>query len=119
VCIDGDPSTIGSTNQSATRLSVTTERTVSLTPEQHPQAGAPNNTQQVCERSASSLCGTCLGMTRVMLLLFALLLVLVLFGAGFALHVLWIVAVLLAAFWVVGFAIGRGEGAGRHRFYRW
>ena len=59
------------------------------------------------------------GKARIMLLVLALLLVLVLFGAGFALHLLWIVAVVLAVFWVVGFAIGRGEGAGRHRFYRW
>jgi hypothetical protein len=21
--------------------------------------------------------------------------------------------------WLVGFGLGRGEGAGRHRFYRW
>jgi hypothetical protein len=54
-----------------------------------------------------------------MLLLLALLLVLVFFGAGFALHILWIVAVVLLLLWVVGFAIGRGEGAGSHKFYRW
>lgn len=54
-----------------------------------------------------------------MLLILALLLVLVLFGAGFAVHLLWIVAVVFAVLWLVGFAIGRGEGAGRHRFYRW
>jgi hypothetical protein len=53
------------------------------------------------------------------LLILALLLVLILFGAGFALHLLWIVAVVLLVLWVVGFAIGRGEGAGRHKFYRW
>jgi hypothetical protein len=54
-----------------------------------------------------------------MLLILALLLVLVLFGAGFAVHVLWIIAVIFAVLWLVGFALGRGEGAGRHRFYRW
>jgi hypothetical protein len=43
-----------------------------------------------------------------MLLVLALLLVLIFFGAGFALHILWIAAV-----------VGRGEGAGSHRFYRW
>ena len=54
-----------------------------------------------------------------MLLLLAFLLVLVFFGLGFALHLLWIVAVVLLVFWVVGYAVGRGESAGRHRFYRW
>jgi hypothetical protein len=32
---------------------------------------------------------------------------------------LWIAAVVLLVLWVVGFAIGRGEGAGRHKSYRW
>lgn len=59
------------------------------------------------------------GNATSMLLILALLLVLVLFGAGFAVHLLWIVAVVFAVLWLVGFAIGRGEGAGRHRFYRW
>ena len=54
-----------------------------------------------------------------MVLILALLLVLVLFGAGFALHVLWIAAVIFAVVWLVGFALGRGENAGTHRFYRW
>jgi hypothetical protein len=54
-----------------------------------------------------------------MLLILALLLVLILFGAGFALHLLWIAAAVVLVLWIVGFAIGRGENAGRHRFYRW
>ena len=54
-----------------------------------------------------------------MLLILALLLVLILFGAGFALHLLWIAAVIFAVVWIVGFAIGRDENAGAHRFYRW
>ena len=54
-----------------------------------------------------------------MVLLLALLLVLLLFGAGFALHVLWIVAVVFLVLWLIGFAMGRGENAGSHRFYRW
>jgi hypothetical protein len=45
--------------------------------------------------------------------------ILIVAGAGFALHVLWILAVVLLVLWLVGFAIGRGEGAGNHRFYRW
>ena len=54
-----------------------------------------------------------------MVLILGLLLVLVLFGAGFAVHLLWIAAAVFLLLWLVGFAIGRGEGAGNHRFYRW
>jgi hypothetical protein len=54
-----------------------------------------------------------------MILLLALLLVLLFAGVGFAVHFLWIVAVIFFVLWLVGFALGRGEGAGRHRFYRW
>jgi hypothetical protein len=54
-----------------------------------------------------------------MLLILALLLVLILFGAGFAVHLLWIAAVVLLVVWLVGFALGRGENAGTHRFYHW
>ena len=42
-----------------------------------------------------------------MVLLLAFLLVLVFFGLGFALHFLWIVAVVLLVLWLVGFALGR------------
>jgi hypothetical protein len=55
----------------------------------------------------------------VMLLILALLIVLALFAGGFALHLLWIAAVLFFVLWLVGYAIGRGEGAGRHHFYNW
>jgi hypothetical protein len=54
-----------------------------------------------------------------MVLLLAFLLVLLFFGLGFALHLLWIVAIVLLVLWLVGFAVGRGESAGSHRFYRW
>ncbi len=54
-----------------------------------------------------------------MLILLALLVVLLFFGLGFALHLLWIVAAVLLVLWLVGFALGRGESAGHHRFYRW
>jgi hypothetical protein len=54
-----------------------------------------------------------------MMLLLALLLVLIFFGVGFAVHVLWIVAVVLFVVWLVGAALGRGESSGRHHFYRW
>ena len=49
----------------------------------------------------------------VMLLLLAFLVVLVFAGLGFAVHFLWIVAVILLVLWLVGFVIGRGEGAGK------
>lgn len=54
-----------------------------------------------------------------MIILLALLLVILFAGLGFALHALWIVAVVLLAFWLIGLALGRGESAGAHRFYRW
>jgi hypothetical protein len=60
-----------------------------------------------------------MGRMRTMVLLLVLLIVLIFAGAGFALHILWIAAVIFALFWLIGAAIGRGETSGRHRFYRW
>ncbi len=54
-----------------------------------------------------------------MILILAFLLVLVFFGLGFALHLLWILAAIFLVLWLIGYAVGRGESAGRHRFYRW
>ena len=54
-----------------------------------------------------------------MVLLVALLLVLLFAGFGFAVHLLWIVAVVFFFLWIIGFALGRGEDAGNHHFYRW
>lgn len=54
-----------------------------------------------------------------MVVLLALLLMLLYFGLGFTLHFLWVLAAVLFVLWVVGFAIGRGESAGRNHFYRW
>jgi hypothetical protein len=54
-----------------------------------------------------------------MLILLAFLLVLLFFGLGFAVHVLWILAVIFFVLWLVGYALGRGESSGRHHFYRW
>jgi hypothetical protein len=53
----------------------------------------------------------------VILLVF--LLVLLFAGLGFALHFLWILAVIFLIFWLAGVALGRGESAGNHRFYKW
>jgi hypothetical protein len=54
-----------------------------------------------------------------MILILALLVVLLFFGIGFAAHLLWIVAAVLLVLWLIGLAVGRGESAGSHRFYRW
>jgi len=51
----------------------------------------------------------------MMPVLIALLLVALLFGLGAAVHFLWIVAVVLAILWLVGFA-ARSEGG---RWYYW
>ncbi|PBC76084.1 hypothetical protein BX265_0782 [Streptomyces sp. TLI_235] len=49
-------------------------------------------------------------------LLLVLLLILVLFGAGFAVNALWWVALVLLIVWVVGFFARSGSGG---RWYRW
>ncbi|MEU0398788.1 hydrophobic protein [Streptomyces sp. NPDC020472] len=48
-------------------------------------------------------------------LLLVLLVILVLFGAGFALDVLWWIAIALLVVWVLGFVLRSGSG----RWYRW
>jgi hypothetical protein len=49
-------------------------------------------------------------------LVLLILLLALLFGAlGFALHALWIVAIILAVVWLVGFAFRSGEGSWYHR----
>jgi hypothetical protein len=45
-----------------------------------------------------------------------LLLALLLGGLGFAMHVLWIVALIALALWLLGFLVRGGEGA---RWYYW
>ena len=49
------------------------------------------------------------------LVLIVLLLALLLGGLGFAIHWLWIFAVIVAVFWLAGFAFRSGEGS---RWYR-
>lgn len=53
-----------------------------------------------------------------MIILLALLVVLFLLGIGFAIHLLWIAAVIFLVIWLVGVALGRGSN-GRHHFYHW
>lgn len=50
------------------------------------------------------------------ILLLVLLLALIFGGLGFALHALWIVAVIILAVWLIGFVVRSGE---RARWYRW
>jgi hypothetical protein len=53
-------------------------------------------------------------------LLLVLLLALVLFGAGFAVKVLWWVAVAVLVLWLLGFVTrSTTVGGGRSRWYRW
>jgi uncharacterized membrane protein len=54
-------------------------------------------------------------------ILLVLLLALVLGGAGFALHALWIVAAVVLVLWLLGFVMrsAAGAGGGRGRWYRW
>jgi hypothetical protein len=55
------------------------------------------------------------------LILLVLLIALLLGSLGFifALHVLWIVAVIVFFFWLIGFALGRGHAEGARGWYRW
>jgi hypothetical protein len=50
------------------------------------------------------------------LILLILLLALLFGGLGFAVHALWIIAVVLFITWLIGFAVHSGEGS---RWYRW
>jgi hypothetical protein len=53
------------------------------------------------------------------LILLVLLLALLFGGLGFAVHALWIVAIVIFVAWIIGFGLARGEGAGSRRWYRW
>ncbi|MEU8925273.1 hydrophobic protein [Kitasatospora sp. NPDC048545] len=52
-------------------------------------------------------------------LLFVLLVILLLFGAGFALHLLWWVAIAVLVLWLLGFVARGSSGSSRARWYRW
>ena len=43
------------------------------------------------------------------LILVVLLLAVIFAGLGFAMHALWIIAVILFVFWIVDFALGNGR----------
>lgn len=50
------------------------------------------------------------------IVLLVLLLAVILGGLGFAIHVLWWIALALLVVWLLGFAVRAGESA---RWYRW
>ncbi|MHA6757357.1 hydrophobic protein [Streptacidiphilus sp. PAMC 29251] len=53
-------------------------------------------------------------------LLLVLLLALILGGAGFAVHILWWIAIVVLVIWALGFVFrGAGSGGSRGRWYRW
>lgn len=52
-------------------------------------------------------------------LIAVLLLAVILFGIGFAVKVLWWVALAVLVVWLLGFVFRSAEGGGRRRWYRW
>ncbi|MDI5962162.1 hydrophobic protein [Streptomyces sp. SL13] len=52
-------------------------------------------------------------------LLLVLLLALILGGIGFAVHILWWVAIVVLVVWLLGFLFRSGSGGSRGRWYRW
>jgi hypothetical protein len=57
----------------------------------------------------------------MLLIVAVLLLALILGGLGFAIHVLWWIALVVLVLWLLGFLFRTAEGAGsrRRRWYRW
>jgi len=53
------------------------------------------------------------------IVLLALLVILILFGLGFTLHVLWWIAIAALVLWLLGFVLRIGESAGRSRRRRY
>jgi hypothetical protein len=54
------------------------------------------------------------------IILAVLLLALILGGLGFAVHVLWWIALIVLVLWLLGFFFtGAGTGGSRRRWYRW
>ena len=54
------------------------------------------------------------------IILIVLLLALILGGLGFAVHVLWWIALAVLVLWLIGFAFRSSAGAGpRRRWYYW
>jgi hypothetical protein len=59
------------------------------------------------------------GRTGIVPLIIAILLLAVLLGVvGFAVHLLWVLAVIVLVIWLLGFVL-RGSGRSTARWYRW
>jgi succinate dehydrogenase hydrophobic anchor subunit len=57
--------------------------------------------------------------TPLAIILLVLLLAVILGGLGFAVHVLWWIALAVLVIWGIGFLVRVGEGTSRRRWYRW
>jgi hypothetical protein len=56
----------------------------------------------------------------VAIILVVLLIALILGGLGFAIHILWWIALVVLALWLLGFLFrAAGSGGRRGRWYRW
>ncbi|HEY4852285.1 MAG TPA: hydrophobic protein [Streptosporangiaceae bacterium] len=57
----------------------------------------------------------------MVLVIAVLLIALILGGLGFAVHVLWWIALIVLALWLLGFVFRAAEtgGGSRRRWYRW
>jgi hypothetical protein len=57
----------------------------------------------------------------MVLILGVLLLALILGGLGFAIHILWWIALIVLVIWLLGFLLRAADGGGRARgrWYRW
>ena len=57
----------------------------------------------------------------MMVILLVLLLAVILAGFGFAVHLLWWIALIVLAIWLLGFLFRTAgtAGSGRRRWYRW
>jgi hypothetical protein len=81
---------------------------------------APGSRHPLAEGGEVPRTGTARGMNNVMgIILLVLLLALILGGLGFAIHILWWIALVVLVIWLLGFLVRMGEGAGRGRWYRW
>jgi hypothetical protein len=54
-----------------------------------------------------------------MVIVLVLLLAFLLGGLGFAIHVLWWIALVVLVIWLLGFVVRMGEAGSRGRWYRW
>ncbi len=70
-------------------------------------------------RCAGIRAGVSKGGNAMAIVLLVLLVILILGGLGFAIHVLWWIALAALVIWLLGFALRMGETAARPRRRRW